>query len=591
MRLLAALDVTTGTSRAAVMCAFALGIAGSAMSAALDVSTQPPDLILVHGKILTVDAADSVVQAVAIRDGKIQAVGADKKILALAGRNSQIIDLRGRTATPGLIDSHAHIAEGGFGEVYGVALSDAASVAEVVSRVKTRIAQLKPGEWVEGNGWDEGKFAERRYIRAVDLDAVSPDNPVWLNQTTGHYGVANSYALRLAKIGSASVDPAAGTIDRDSQGSPTGVLKESAQELVITLIPEPTPEQLRKGILKMIDTLHQEGMTAVKDPGIGKAIWNAYRRLLDEGLLSEHVCVLWRAGATLESAKNTLALIQAQPKPPQSLGDGKLLSCGAKIFMDGSGGARTAWVYKEWNKNSTDVDHGNYGYPAVEPEVYRQQIRLFHQARVNVGTHAVGDRAIDWVIDTYAQVLRETPTAGLRHSIIHANIPTDHAIELMSEMQKKYDAGYPEMQPEFTWWIGDTYAANFGVERSKRLAPLKTLQNHAVRWAGGSDFFVTPLPARLGLWAASERETLKGTYGSHPFGTAESVDIHEALRAYTTVSARQLFLEDKIGSIEVGKEADIAVWDKDMYTIPSKELKSIKCEITLFHGKIVYKSE
>ncbi len=136
----------TGTIRAAVVCAFALGIAGFAVSAALDVSTQPPDLILVHGKILTVDAADSVVQAVAIRDGKIQAMGADKKILALAGKSSKIIDLRGRTATPGLIDSHAHIAEGGFGEVYGVALSDAASVADVVGRVKTRIAQLKPGE-------------------------------------------------------------------------------------------------------------------------------------------------------------------------------------------------------------------------------------------------------------------------------------------------------------------------------------------------------------------------------------------------------------------------------------------------------------
>ncbi len=139
-----------------------------------------------------------------------------------------------------------------------------------------------------------------------------------------------------------------------------------------------------------------------------------------------------------------------------------MLSCGAKIFMDGSGGARTAWLYQDWNKHSTGIDAGNTGYPSVDPQVYRQQVRLFHQAGVHVGTHAIGDRAIDWVVDTYAQVLAETPTAGLRHSIIHANIPTDHAIETMAELEKKYDAGYPEAQAPFMWWIGDTYAGNFG---------------------------------------------------------------------------------------------------------------------------------
>jgi predicted amidohydrolase YtcJ len=570
----------------------ALGAFGAlaAASGATVRAAAPPDLILIHGRVLTVDARDSIAQAVAVRDGKIIAVGADQEILRLADGATRRIDLQGRTATPGLIDSHAHIADAGVAELYHVNLSDAASIAEVVRRVQAGIAALKPGEWLQGDGWDEGKLAERRYVLASDLDRVSPRNPVWLTQTTGHYGAANSVALRLANISDASKDPPAGTIDRDSRGLPTGVLKESAQDAVAALIPPPTARQQRDGILKSIDDLHREGMTAVKDPEIGQPVWDAYVELLREGKLDEHVCVLWFAGTTLASAQTALASILSQPRPPQSLGDGRLLSCGAKIFMDGSGGARTAWMTKEWHKNSVDIDAGNYGYPSTDPQVYRQMVRLFHQAGVHVGTHAIGDRAIDWVVDTYAQVLEETPTQGLRHSIIHANIPSDHAIETMAALQKRYDAAYPEAQAPFMWWIGDTYAGNFGPQRSLRLVPLDTFLKRGIRWGGGSDYPVTPIPARYGLWASVERETLKGTYGAHPFGSAESVDIHTALRSYTGWASRQLFLEDRIGSIEPGKEADIAVWDRDMYSIAPKDLRNLKCTMTLLHGKVVFDS-
>src|SRR3984957_3173293 len=154
----------------------------------------PPQLILFHGRILTVDAQDSIVEALAVRDGKIIAAGKDQDVLRLAGPATRRLDLHGRTATPGLIDSHAHIAEGGVGQLYHVHLSDAASVAEVVRRVQAGIAGLKPGEWLQGDGWDEGKLAERRYVLAADLDRISAQNPVWLMHTTGHYGVANSQA-------------------------------------------------------------------------------------------------------------------------------------------------------------------------------------------------------------------------------------------------------------------------------------------------------------------------------------------------------------------------------------------------------------
>ena len=548
------------------------------------------DLVLIHGRILTVDAKDSIAQAVAIRKGKIIAVGSDSDIQPLVTAATRVIDLHGRTATPGLIDSHGHFADGGVNELYNVDLTRVGRIDEVLSKLRERTATLKAGEWLLGDGWDEGKLEERRYLYASDLDKVTPNNPVWLTHTTGHYGVANSYAMKMAHITAQTQAPPAGTIDRDAQGLPTGVLKEAAMSLVTKLIPETTPEQERKGILHIIDGLHQEGMTAVKDADIQPHTWDAYYQVLQEGKLTERVFVLWDAGTTVESAQKALAHISALPKPPQSFGDGRLLSGGAKLFMDGSGGGRTAWVYQEWNKNSTEKDAGNYGYPAIDPDVYRQVVRLFHQAGVHVGTHAVGDRAIDWVVDTYAQVLKEKPTYGLRHSIIHSNIPTDHAIEEMASLEKQYDAAYPESQAPFTWWIGDTYAGNFGPERAARLNPYKTYLSKGIHWGGGSDFFVTPYPARFGIWASIARQTLKGVYGSHPFGTAESVDVHAALRSYTTWAARQLFLEDRIGSIEPGKDADIAVWDRDLYAVPTDDLKDLKCEMTIFNGQIVYQT-
>jgi predicted amidohydrolase YtcJ len=556
----------------------------------LSAFAQTPDLILIHGKILTVDTKDTIAQAVAIRQGNILAVGSDEEILHLAGNKAKVIDLHGRTATPGLIDSHAHLAQGGVDELYSVNLSDATTVAQVVNRVQAAAAKLKPGEWLTGAGWDEGKLADHRYIFASDLDKASPHNPVWLMHTTGHYGVANHEALRLAHITAESKNPTAGTIDRDPQGVPTGVLKERAMDVVVALIPPPTPEQWRNGILRMVDTMHREGMTGVKDPAIQQPIWDAYYRLQQENKLTIHVCVLWHGGTTLESAQVALARIQSLPRPPNSFGDGNLLSCGAKLFMDGSGGARTAWVYQDWNKNSTEVDTGNHGYPLIDPAVYRQMVRLFHQAGVSVGTHAIGDHAIDWVVDTYAEVLKEKPTPGLRHSIIHANIPTDHAIATMASLQKTYDAGYPESQPPFTWWIGDTYAGNFGPQRVLRLNPFHTYLSQGIIWGGGSDYPVTPLPARYGLWSSVERETARGVYGKQPFGTAESVDVHTALRSYTAWAARQLFLEDKVGTLEPGKQADIAVWDRDLYSIPTADLRDLKCEMTIYHGEVVYRA-
>ena len=565
-----------------------LAVALTCLSATTVVmAAESADLILISGHVITVDGNNRIAEAVAIANGRILAVGSNAEVRALASPTARVIDLKGHTATPGLIDTHAHIANGGLGLVYSVELGDATSIKEVQRRVAVRAATLKRGEWLQGEGWDEGKLAEHRYILASDLDRVAPLNPVWLDHTTGHYGVANSAALKLAGIGASTPNPPAGTIDRDAFGKPSGVLKEGARDMMLAVLPRTSPDAWQKGISAAIDLMHREGMTGVKDPDISPEIWDAYLALARAGRLSAHVCVLWHTDPSLESVRANITRLGQLPKPPASAAE-NLVSCGVKIFMDGSGAARTAWMYKDWNKSDREPDTGNTGYPLIDPAVYREAVRLYTAAGVHIGTHAIGDRAIDWVVDSYAAALKERPVQALRHSIIHANTPTEHALEVMATLQRDYDSGYPETQAEFTWWIGDNYAPNLGPERRARLNPYKTYLSRGIRWGGGSDFSVTPLAARYGLWASVARQSLNGSYGATPFGTAESVDAMTALRSYTIWAAHQLFLDAEAGSIEPGKSADIAVWDRDPTTVPTAEISKMKCEMTLFRGAVVY---
>ena len=560
------------------------------------------DLVLLNGTVITVDARDTIAEAIAIENGRIAFVGTSSGARAFIGESTKVIDLAGRTATPGLIDTHVHFSE----PADLLDLGDARSMDDVIAKVRTRAAAVPPGTWVRGGGWDEGKLKEKRYITAADLDKAAPGHPVYLTHTTGHYGVANSLALKLSNITRETKDPPGGTIDRDEDGNPTGVLKERATGLIARSAGGGVGRdgsRMRENVLRIIEGFNREGMTGAKDLNVSQAKWELYQQLLDDGKLNVRVAVLWRGGGTLESVRQATASIEnsAQYTPRQSQarrslgqgnpGRGMLVSAGVKLYIDGSGGARTAWMYDDWNKDLTGTDTGNKGYPANGldyPEIFKQQVTMLTAAGIHVGAHAVGDRGIDFVVDTFAEVLRARPTRGLRHSIIHANVPTDHALRVMASLQKTYDAGYPEAQAPFLWWIGDTYAGNFGPKRNVRLEPFASYVKHGIIWGGGSDYSVTPYPARYGLWSSVARETLAGTYGKTPFGAKESIDIRTALKSYTIWAARQMFLEKEVGSLEVGKQADVAVWDRNMYKVPTAQLKDLRCELTLVAGDIVF---
>jgi len=558
-----------------------------AASLLLHAQKQTADLVLQHGVVLTVDAKDSVAQAVAIRDGRILAVGSDTDVSKLVGPGTKVIDLTGRTVTPGLIDTHIHLLEGVTGSMYKVDLTRSASVAEILDNIKARAEKTPAGDWVEGFGWNEGVIAEHRAPTLAELDAISAGRPVFLENVTHHYAMVNSAGLVKLGIDAATKNPDGGTIVHNAEGKPTGVLKEKANSDAIDAIPAKTKEQLRKGIQVALDRIHAEGLTGVKDI-VTSDTWAAYLSYAKTGGLTAHVCPLMWVGYPL-TPEAALAAIQKGRLDSAAVPGGDLTICGAKILLDGSAMARTAWRNEDYPPDprvpGTPVGRG---YPIVEPAQYTAMVKLFNAAGVSVGTHAIGDRAIDLAVDSYAEALMEKPNIGLRHSIIHVHEPTDHALNVMQELQKKYDAGYPEVQGGFLYFLGDSLPAAFGPEQSQRVLPFATYRKRGIVFAGGSDFPVTPLPPRYGLWASVAREPLKGDFGAHPFGTAESVDVHVALRSYTAWAARQIFLEKETGTIEAGKWADLAVWDRNPYSVPISDLKDMKCTMTFYKGKVVF---
>ena len=587
-----AAKIKPGAITAAALMA-AIVLAGPGCSRSESPVVTDPDIIIFNAKVVTMDAKDSVAGALAITGDTITAVGGSAEIRRLAGPATELIDARGNSVTPGIIDTHNHFAWSVSSNLAQLDLEFPAvsNILDVRRQLERAVAEAEAGEWIFGWRWDAQKLEEQRDIVAADLDDLSPDNPVWLGHTSGHYGVANSRALQIAGIGAGTPDPDGGVIVRDKDGNPTGVLTDQAMDLIDRVRPDATTEDYIEAVTRFAGDLSAEGITTIKDPEINQLHWDAYQAVEASGELPVRVFALWRAPDTMAGARELLERIAPLTDPRAQDGDRLVVSGGVKIYIDGSGTARTAWMYEDWNEEFTGTDEGNRGLTYLEPTVLFDQIRLFHDAGIHIGTHAIGDRAIDFTMDAYDHVLADKPTPSMRHSIIHCNLPTAHAMDLMVKLQREYDAGYPEVQPAFLWWIGDVYVANFGPERSRRVLPLRTFEDRGIRWAGSSDFDVSPYALRHALWGATTREPMLGTWGEEPWGTAERISVHETLRAYTVTASRQVFLEDRIGTIEAGKLADVVTWDRDLYAVPVGELHEVRAAMTIMNGSVVFRED
>ncbi len=537
------------------------------------------DLVIVNGKVITVDPTDRICEAVAVKAGKILSVDSNDEIKKLIGEQTRVIDLKGRTLTPGMIDVHGHFAMGGTSYLFVLDLRypKVTSIAQVIEIIKERVSASEPGQWIQGRGWDEALFDEQRYIDKNDLDPITQDNPIILRHTSGHYIAVNSLALKLAGVSKNTPDPVGGTIVRDPvTRDPTGVFMEGpATNLITDIVPPWTIKEVEEGIKKAQELYFTEGLTSVKDPGVDETGLTAYRNLRERRELKIRSYVLYR----VDSARAVNDAIEKEVFG----GDDLLNIGGVKIMFDGSGMARTAWMYEEWNKNFTELDKGNFGYPVTPVKTMKEIVKAAHDADLQICIHTIGDRAMDVAMDAYEEVITDNPRGDARHSLIHANAPSYEQMDRMSDFGSNLVI---ETQSPFLYFIGDNYAGNFGPVRSKRMIPLKSMLDRGIIVGNSADWSVCPFPPRYGLWAAVVRRTWKETYGPHPFGLDESITVKDALRTYTILAAKCLFMEDGVGSIEAGKYADMVVWSEDLYNVPVDNLKDVKVEMTFVEGKL-----
>lgn len=530
------------------------------------------DLLLRNGHIVTMDGARRVVSAMAVRDGRILALADEGALAGCASSRTQLLDLHQRTVLPGLIDVHTHAMEWVKGILRGeieAGYPAVHSIAEITQAVAHRAATLPRGQWIVGSGWDDSKLAELRYITRQDLDTVSPDHPVYLKHVSGHLGVANSAALKLANISKATHDPQGGLIERDAAGEPTGILKDTAMGLVATLLPKDPPDINVRAAKLISEKAAEVGLTTIHDIYISADEMRGYQEAWRRGWLKIRVQMSPRIGSIADAEK------LAQMGVHTGFGDDQLKFGAAKMFADGGMGARTIAIYPP----GVIGEPNNLGVLRWTPADMQKAHLLAAGAGWQLETHAIGDRAIDEVLDSYAAVIQQLGLKDHRFRIVHAGISTPAVQKRLRELNVLVDGN-----PPFVYWIGSWFL-KYGPERVRWSYPAKSYIENGIIEAAGSDVPVTPISPWWGIWAAVVRRDLQSGQILAP---EERISVEQALALYTHNGAYAGFEEDRKGALERGKLADFIVVDRDVLTVPADELKDVKVLQTFVGGRSVY---
>lgn len=547
----------------------------AALLGAAPALAQPAETILRNGRIHTVDAQDRVATAVAIRDGRFVALDAAAE--ALAGPGTQVIDLGGRTAIPGLIDSHVHQHQWGM-NLPAVQLLGARSISHVVAAIGARARATPPGEWVIASSlWHESLLAEGRLPTRWELDAVSPDNPVFIPRG-GHVVAVNSLGLTRAGITRETPQPAGGVIVRREDGEATGVLLiAGATVLARRALPPPPPvaEQTRL-VERAMGELNALGVTAVVEPGITDEVAGIYRQLRDEGRMTVRTWLLWRA-ATGEQIRRGVAAQQGWPQHPM------LRSAGIKWLLDGGvEGGRMSEPYRIVPGEQTNPDYrGILLLPSGGEAELLDGLRAIHRAGLQIQTHAVGDFTIDLITRLYGQVNDELGAIRpLRWAVMHIFLPTPAALSRMAGLGVMATAqNHPVLlgHNQRRWW---------GDERAAYSIPIRRMIDAGVHVGGGTDAPVVPGDPFQSMWWMTTRGTLAG----YRLGPEHAITAREALRLYTVNNAVLMGAEAELGSIEPGKHADLVVLSQDLLAVEPERIRETRALMTLLGGRVVHRA-
>lgn len=563
-------------------------------TATLD-AAEPADLVLHHGKIVTVDEDFSMAEALAVRGDRILAVGSNDEVLEHAGESTQRIDLDGRTVLPGLIDSHVHSLGAALYE-FDHPVPDMQTIADVLDYIRQRAKKLDDGTWIVVRQVFITRLREQRYPTREELDRAAPDNPVYFS--TGPDASVNSLALELSGIDEDFRIPEgeSGRIERDPQtGEPTGILRSAGRYIDVgeTGRKSPTDEDRYRRLKKLFADYNRAGITSISDRNAGGRAVRLYRKLRDNGELTCRVYCYrsFNPHASMNEIRERIEELAAHPLHEY---DDKLWVRGLKVFLDGGMLTGSAYMREPWGKSEiysiTDPDYRGMRY--IEPERLYRISRLALKHDLQMTAHSVGDGAVHALIDAYERVHNEDfPIRDRRPCITHCNFMSREAIRKMRKLGIVAD-----LQPAWLYLDGATLRKQFGTDRLRYFQPYKSLFENGVIAGGGSDHMqkigsrrsINPYNPFLGMWITLTRNPRWTDKPVHP---EERISREQAIRLYTINNAYLTFEEDKKGSLEEGKLADFVVLDTDILECPVDAVKDIEVEQTYLGGERVYKAD
>jgi predicted amidohydrolase YtcJ len=549
-------------------------------------SAQKPkaDLIFTHGNIFTgvVDAAASLgsgkrAEALAVLGDRILAVGARDEIMKLKGPETKIVDLDGHFVMPGFNDAHMHLASAGL-EKMNVNMVGAKTLDEFRDRLRAKVEAAGPAEWVVGEGWDETLWPVKVPPTRWDLDEVSGNHPVYLERVDGHIGVANTRALQLASVTVASRDPEGGKIDRDDSGTPTGILREKAQEAVQAVIPKPTHEKRRQAIELALADLASHGVTSAQD----YSQWDdfqIYEELEHDGKLTARISEWLPFDDSIEDLNKKR---DSHPASDNMLHTGML-----KGFMDGSLGSKTAALLEPYSD-----DPKNSGLPQYEAAKLNAMTKERLLAGYQIGFHAIGDKGIQLALDAFAEAEKAAKDGKVKAAdggtdyrlrIEHAQVTTPQQILRFKELKV-----IASMQPSHLLTDMNWAESRLGPKRAEHSYAWAEFLRHGVVLAFGTDYPVEPVTPFRGLYSALTRISEDGKKSYYP---AQKLNIEQAITAYTTGAAFAEFAEKQKGKLEPGMLADLVVLDQDITAALPPKVLGTKVLRTVVSGKTVYEAK
>jgi predicted amidohydrolase YtcJ len=527
------------------------------------------DVLFRRGHFITLDPTCPLAQALAVREGKIVAVGSEEALRPLIGPRTRVVDLEGGTVVPGFHDAHCHILLFGLSLVE-VNVRAATTLAEVVAGVAAQTQRLLAGRWIRGGGYNENKLAERRHPTRHDLDPVSPEHPVFLSHISGHMAVANSRALALASITRDTPDPEGGVIERDEHGEPTGLLKETAQELIKRILPPYTLAETKAALAAAGKQMASEGITSAQDAWAGWIApeeFRAYQEATAEGLLPQRI----RLMVDVERLTVKDGRFDFGFGLHTGFGNERLKLGAIKLFLDGSLIGRTAALSAPY-ANAPDT----CGLLVKSEATIRAQVAMAHCGGWQVAMHAIGDRAIEAGLDAIEAVMG-AEAARFRPRLEHCGILRPDLIERIRRLGVVIVT-----QPRFIFELGDGFRVALGEERLRLTYPFASLRGLSVAFS--SDRPVVAGAPLLGIQAAVTQRTASGA----AYVPAEAITVEEALRWYTLGAAYSAFEENEKGSLVPGKWADFVVLFGDPLQTMGEMIGEIVVLKTIVGGEVVY---